>query len=76
MRGNPGEVAENCGAEGEIHEPSGRMEVKIGSRQRRGEPGPQPGPRFSEETRRRVAGFFILLDEMDRAQARKERKAA
>ncbi len=66
----------NCGAEDEIPEPSGRKEVKIGGGQRRGEPGAHPGPRFDEETRRRVAGFFILLDEMDRAHARRERKAA
>ncbi|MFN3484486.1 MAG: hypothetical protein ACK44W_03265 [Planctomycetota bacterium] len=39
-------------------------------------PGPKPGPRFSDEERRRVAHLFILLDDIDRAHARRERKAA
>jgi len=60
----------------ELPEPSKDPEVKEGVRQRRGQPGPQPGPRLTEEERRRLAGFFILLDEMDRAHARSERKAA
>lgn len=33
-------------------------------------------PRFGEEERRLLADFFILLDQMDRAQARDIRKAA
>ena len=31
---------------------------------------------WTEDARHRVAGFFILLDQMDRAHARGERKAA
>ena len=33
-------------------------------------------PRFGEEERRILADFFILLDQMDRAQTREMRKAA
>ncbi len=38
--------------------------------------GMEANPRFSEEERRLLADFFILLDQMDRAQAREMRKAA
>lgn len=57
-------------------EPFRLVPVEADILQRRGTPGPQPGPRFTDEERRRVAQFFILLDEIDRAHARRERKAA
>ena len=43
-----------------------------------GGPGEDMGrsPRFSEEERQLLADFFILLDQMDRAQRRDVRKAA
>ncbi len=78
MAGNWGGETKNCGPEGELPEPSGPVEVEGSVRERRGKPGPQPGSRLTEEERRRLAGFFILLDEIDRAHAQKaqERKAA
>ena len=38
--------------------------------------GMNPLPRFGEQERRLLAEFFSLLDRMDRAKARDERKAA
>lgn len=38
--------------------------------------GMERSPRLSEEERQLLADFFILLDQMDRAQARDLRKAA
>ena len=57
-------------------EPSGVQGVEESIRHSRGDPGTTPGPRFTEEGGRRLAEFFILLDQMDRAHARSERKAA
>lgn len=58
-------------------EPSPPSAVEEQVRHQRGASGSPPGPRFTEEERRRLADFFILLDQMDRAHsARRERKAA
>jgi hypothetical protein len=58
-------------------EPSGRPVVQEDVRHQRGEPGSPPAPRFNEEERRLLAQFFVLLDQMDRAQqARCARKEA
>jgi hypothetical protein len=62
---------------GESREPFRLVAVEEGVQDRRGESGPQPGPRFGEEERRRMADLFVLLDQLDRAHAaRRERKAA
>jgi hypothetical protein len=63
--------------EGESREPFRLVAVEEDVQERRGTPGPQPGPRFGEEERRRMADLFVLLDQLDRAHAaRRERKAA
>ncbi len=63
--------------EAESREPFASKAVQGNVRHQRGEPGPQPGPRFTEEERPILAQFFVLLDQMDRAQsARCERKEA
>jgi hypothetical protein len=60
----------------ETREPFRLVPVEVGVQERRGKPGPQPGSRYTEEERGRMAAFFILLDKIDRTHARKERKAA
>jgi len=61
----------------ETREPFRLVPVEENVQERRGKPGSPPGPRFGEEARRRMADLFILLDQLDRAQAtRRERKAA
>ena len=57
-------------------EPTGVQSVQECIRRSRGDPGSTPGPRFTEEEGLRLAEFFILLDQMDRAHTRSERKAA
>jgi len=59
-----------------------RHNAKSGAREEsvphEGDPGGgvQRSPRFSEEERQLLADFFILLDQIDRAQSREMRKAA
>ncbi len=61
---------------GDSREPSTPAAVQEDVRHPREEPGSPPDPRFAEEDRRLLAQFFVLLDQMDRAPARQERKAA
>lgn len=62
-------AAESC-------EPSQPAAVQEDVRHRRGGPGSPPEPRSTDEEHRLLAQFFVLLDQMDRAPARQERKAA
>ena len=62
---------------GDSSEPFASKPVQGDVRHQRDEPGSPPGPRFTEEERPNLAQFFVLLDQMDRAQsARCERKEA
>ena len=70
-------VGKNLAPEDDRRELSRPDVVQKDVRHQRGASGSPPGPRFTEEERRRLADFFILLDQMDRAHAaRRERKAA
>ena len=51
-------------------------EKRQGAEDERRDPAKESVPRFSEDERRLLAEFFILLDQMDRAQTRDVRKAA
>lgn len=69
-------MAESPGSEKRQYAQRERQESGPDSRDQESGAGMETLPRFSEDERRLLADFFILLDQMDRAQARDMRKAA
>lgn len=69
-------MAESPGNEKRRNAERERRKSASNSRGQEADGGGEPLPRFSEEERRLLADFFILLDQMDRAQVRRMRKAA
>jgi len=69
-------MAESPGSEKRKNAERQRRESGSDSRDQEADVGKEPLPRFSEDELRLLADFFILLDQMDRAQARDVRKAA
>jgi len=69
-------MAESSGNEERQNAEREHRESDSASRDQKADVGMDSRPRFSEDERRLLAEFFILLDQMDRAQARDMRKAA
>jgi hypothetical protein len=69
-------MAESAGSEKRQNAQHERRESASDSRAQKADVGREPLSRFGEDERRLLADFFILLDQMDRAQARDVRKAA
>lgn len=69
-------MAESPGSGKRRNAERNRRESASDSRDQEADVGREFHPRFGEDERRLLADFFILLDQMDRAQARDMRKAA